>query len=109
MSSNEYKKKLYKELIKKLEEDNIVFLKGIKRWGKTELLKKLEKNYKNAIYIDFKGIEDVSSMDAVSAVVKSIEEDDEEVLYLLDHYHEAFFSKMGSRADCGCLVGKRNS
>ena len=58
-------------------------MKGKKRWGKTALLKKIEQNYKNAIYIDFKGIEDVYSMDAVSAVVKSIEED-EDVLYLLE-------------------------
>ncbi len=85
----EYKRDFYFDILDSIKTDNVIFLLGPRKTGKTVGLIQI-KDFLSGIYVDFKGVNSTESMNIFNQIVSDIKED-KKVVYLLDEITYAHF------------------
>lgn len=86
----QFKRNVYFKLRDMLHNNNVIFLLGPRKCGKTVALKQINIDNNKAEYIDFKKLSSKDSMKTVNEIAKSISLGEDKV-YLLDEMTYAFY------------------
>lgn len=78
-----FKRDFYADVVKSVSKNKATFLLGPRKCGKTVCLLQVRDDYKNAEYVDYKKETERESMEVLSRIRESIE-NDEDKIYLLD-------------------------
>lgn len=78
-----FKRDFYEDAVKSISENGATFVLGSRKCGKIVCLMQVRDACENAEYVDFKRVTERESMDILSRIQESIE-NDEDKIYLLD-------------------------
>lgn len=83
--TNSFKRNIYFDVNKSLTKNNVTFLLGPRKCGKTFCMKQLQENHSNALYIDIKAgfSSESDKRDFINNVVEDIRKN-KEIIYLID-------------------------
>ena len=81
----EFKRSFYYEAEKAVKDNNISFILGARKCGKTVCMHQLENSFENAVYLDMKSEFDTDEKrrNAVNGILKNIANNDS-IVYLID-------------------------